>query len=60
MANPITNAANMKTIFRGATGALSANGVSMMRPLLAVAAKVIAFSSRFCKSMMYRLALISC
>ena len=32
----------------------------MIRPLLAVAAKVMAFSSRFCKSMMYKLALISC
>ena len=32
----------------------------MMRPLFAVAASVMAFSSRFCNSMTYNVALISC
>ena len=57
---PTTNAANKNTSFLGATGSFPGNGSSTIRPLLAVAANVIAFSSRFCNSMIYKVALISC
>ena len=60
IARPKINAASMKTILFGATGRSSASGSSMMRPLFAVAASVMAFSSRFCNSMTYNVALISC
>ena len=57
---PTTNAANKKIIFFGATGSFPGNGSSTIRPLLAVDANVIAFSSRFCNSIIYKVALISC
>ena len=41
-------------------GYLSAKGSSIIRPLLAVEANVIAFSSRFCNNIIYKVAFISC
>ncbi|EJW92363.1 secreted protein [gut metagenome] len=44
----------------GATGVSSGIAASMILALLAVAAKVMAFSSRFCNNIKYKPALISC
>jgi len=48
--SPTISAAKAITIFLGAIGAELANASSIMRPLVAVDANVMAFSSRFCKS----------
>ena len=48
---PMINAANAIIIFLGAIGAVPGKASSMMRPLVAVDARVIAFSSRFCNNM---------
>ena len=52
IASPIIRAAKATIFFLGDIGYLSGNASSMMRPLVAVAARVMAFSSRFCNSMM--------
>ena len=44
---PNTRAVSITTIFLGETGFLLGRAALMIRPLLAVDARVIAFSSRF-------------
>ena len=57
---PTMKAAIMYAFFFGEIGAFPAMGISMILPLVAVEAKVMAFSSRFCNNMVYKFALISC
>ncbi len=52
MPTPNTRAASITTIFLGETGFLVGRADLMIRPLLAVDARVIAFSSRFWSNMM--------